>query len=316
MSEDLLSGPEPGPDELRAIVSRASRRRWRSVGAAAAVALAVGGGVGYAVSNHSGGAQTVVAGSPSSGTTVPRAGALAPQISGNSGGGAGTSNGGISAPYASTMTRLFVRDAGTVSIRGYLTNFPSAVPESSCLGFPRFEAEVSTKNAVGQVSSGFTNQSSSDPIGSAQAQVVGVAEHDPVDVVVVDTSSAVKDLKMTFSQGGSDEMAPVQGWGVLAVELPASATANPVQWGSVGTLQALSAGGQVLQTITVNTGSNAAIPPATGCFCPPIAGSSSSAGAATGAPAIICAQPATPETTTPATSLPAQPEPTANGSAG
>ena len=43
----------PGPDPLRAIVARAGRRRRRMAAGGMAVALVVGGAVGYALSNHS-----------------------------------------------------------------------------------------------------------------------------------------------------------------------------------------------------------------------------------------------------------------------
>jgi hypothetical protein len=280
MNEDLLSGPEPGPNELRAIVSRASRRRWRTVAVAAVVALGAGGGIGYGVSNNSGGAQTVVAGSSNSGTSVPGYGGFSPMI--------GSSvNGSTSSPiampaFAQKLTRLFVRDAGGVSIRGYLTEFNGSVPSSACFPYPRFQAEVSTKYTVGQAGGGLFDVNSTAPIKGAEADLIGMQEQDPVYVVIIDASAGVANLKMTFTGGGSDEMAPAQSWAALAAELPASALppASKIP-GPVGTLQALGANGQVLQTMSVNLGPNPTPQPAQSCFCPPIAsGSGASRGGA------------------------------------
>jgi hypothetical protein len=325
MNEDLLSGPDPGADELRAIVSRASKRRWRTVGAAAAVALAAGGGIGYGVSNHSGRPQTVVAGSSTSGTTVYPNGASMPL---NYSGQGSTSVGAAMPAMPLRYTRLFVRDAGTVTIRGYLAGGPAGVPPT-CFAFPRFQAEVSTRYAIGQASGGGfpPSSASTEPVRSAEAELIGVIEQDPVYVVVVNTSPQVAQVKMTFVHGGSDQMAPVQSWAALADELPAADLPADSQFtGAVGTLQALGSSGQVLQTMTVDMGMNPVpqgIPNCVGA-CPPIqpgaTGSKGGAGSSTGAqsrsatvsPSYACA--GVPATRPPA-SLPAQTVPGGIGSA-
>lgn len=280
MSDHLLSGPEPGPDELRAIVSRASKRRWRTVGVAAVVALAAGGGIGYGLSDHGGGLQTVVAGSPSSGSNVS----------------SGAAAGSLAMPgFSQKLTRLFVRDANGVTIRGYRPTVQPPVPASGCYLASQFLAEASTRYAVGQVF-GVAYPGHSSSIQGVEAGVVGVAEQDPVYVVTVNTSPGVTEVKMSFTHGGTDQMAPVQSWAALAAG-PGGNLA-----GSVGTLQALGAGGRVLQTMTVNVGM---YPLPQSCACAPIASGngtsvggpqsrSAAGGGISSTPALMCPQPAVP----------------------
>ena len=218
---DLLgvgAGGEPGPDELRAIVSRAGRRRLRFAAGGMAVALAVGGVVGYAVSNHSAAStQTASASAPtasSSNSDVPAAsGAAAAGGFGQnfSSGSVSTGESGVaSRPY----THLFNRTAGTVTIRGFLTNFPEPAGLAASCGFPglpQFEAEVSTAQMVGTSDSFGAQPDAANPVSAAQTDLFGTAEGDPVAVVTAATGSTVTEVRMAFAGGATDEMVPVKG---------------------------------------------------------------------------------------------------------
>jgi hypothetical protein len=266
---DLLgvgAGGEPGPDELRAIVSRAGRRRLRFAAGGMAVALAVGGVVGYAVSNHSAAStQTASASAPtasSSNSDVPAAsGAAAAGGFGQnfSSGSVSTGESGVaSRPY----THLFNRTAGTVTIRGFLTNFPEPAGLAASCGFPglpQFEAEVSTAQMVGTSDSFGAQPDAANPVSAAQTDLFGTAEGDPVAVVTAATGSTVTEVRMAFAGGATDEMVPVKGWVALAA--PVSAKLSDGQ--TLGTLTALNAAGKTLSSTPLTLGQFAPVTPAT-----------------------------------------------------
>jgi hypothetical protein len=80
----------------------------------------------------------------------------------------------------------------------------------------------------------------------------GVLEGDPVWWVAVEVASDVTAVKMTFPDGSTDQMAPVDGIAVVAGRItPAVASADPGPYTVRGTLTLLGAGGAVLDTITL-----------------------------------------------------------------
>ena len=276
--EDLLGqdqGPPAGADELRAIVARAGRKRWRWAAGGVVAALLAGGAIGYGVSNHpghSGSGQTLVAGPDSSTSTTgsgnpsaavaPGAGPSAESGSGSSGSassGAGSSSAIVGEPRA--FTRLFTRTGGTVTIRGFLTSLAQPTPAQNVIGAclaggPGFQAEVSTAGMVGTLSAW------SEPAGTTggraiiatSGEVLGSAEGDPVAVVAVASSPEVARVRVEFAAGGSDEMAPVNGWAALAAVVPANQRSSSVNETVIGTAQALGSSGQVLASAQVGTG--------------------------------------------------------------
>lgn len=270
--EDILGDDQPaGTDELRSIVARAGKRRWRTVAASAAVALCAGGGIGYAVSNHSSPAQTVVAGNEST----------ANKSSGNGGASGSSSIGSPSAeaPFSpagapavfangTKLTPLFTRTSGDITIRAFLAElptYPSIYGAETCglpMLQPQLRVEVSTPKMVG-LSYGYTSAATS-AVKSSQASVLGVAEGDPVTVVAADTSTSVANLRFVGTSGQADQMSPVKGWAVLAVH-GSSGKAT-----SVGSVVAQSATGATLQKTAANLGFNP-LPTAPevvpGCYC-------------------------------------------------
>ena len=191
--------PDPGPDELRAIVARAGRKRWAIAGVAATLALALGLGVGFATSNHPGPPSQTETASPASGQNAPAnasaaAGASPGSSSGSSSGStSGTSSGSSSGSGAGTplpastsrFTRLFIRTASGVTIRGFLVTSPRilGLPAGCNLSGARLQVEVSTARMVGTASSGLGGVDRSQPLSAISSEVVGSAEGVPTAVV-------------------------------------------------------------------------------------------------------------------------------------
>lgn len=283
---ELLSGDGGGgPDELRSIVSRAGRTRTRVAAAAAGVALAAGGGLGYGISSATSGGsrQQIVATAPQSAGVSPSG---ASGIDSPSGAPAvAVPNPSIAQPLK--YQKVFTRQVGTVDIRGFLQPMP-AVPygvPAVCVGaggWTRFQAEVSTPGMVGIVFGLEYQQSSAGgPIEFTQPQVVGSAEGDPVAVVVAHTSSDVAQVRMQFAGGGSDQMAPVQGWSALATPYPGGTFTSPATF---GTLTALDRAGRTLaqQTVEVAPRPLPALPVNPGKPAPNGSGSAGSGSAGSG----------------------------------
>src|SRR5262245_30792802 len=134
--------PEPGRDELRAIVARAGRKRWAMAGVAGTLALALGLGIGFATSNDTTPASQTSAGGPASGQNTPSSGTAS--VGASTGGSAGATFTNPIAPATSRFTRVFTRTSGDVTIRGFLVTFPqiAGVPAGCQLGGSHLQAEV------------------------------------------------------------------------------------------------------------------------------------------------------------------------------
>ncbi|HEY3811094.1 MAG TPA: hypothetical protein VGL49_06635, partial [Acidimicrobiales bacterium] len=135
------AGAAPGPDELRAIVARAGRRRLRFTSVGVAAALVAGGAIGYAVSNHSTSPPAQTATAPGSGSSG------ASNASSAGAGGVSTAAPAIeSRPLSAHYTAWFDRTVGGITIRGFLTNLPQPTGAlAQCdFGSPQLQAEVST----------------------------------------------------------------------------------------------------------------------------------------------------------------------------
>jgi hypothetical protein len=83
----------------------------------------------------------------------------------------------------------------------------------------------------------------------------GVSEGDPVWWVAVEVDSSVTSVQMTFPDGSTDQMAPVDGVAVLAHRVtPAVASAGTGPYVVRGSLQLLSTTGAVLGTVALPAG--------------------------------------------------------------
>jgi hypothetical protein len=263
--------PEPGRDELRAIVARAGRKRWAMAGGAATLALALGLGIGFATAGNNPPASQTAAGGPASGQNAtsgqnPTSGG-APSI----GGGSGNSSGSVSylnpiAPATSRYTRVFTRTAGDVTIRGFLVTFPQimGVPAGCQLGGSHLQVEVSTPRMVGIVGGGLVGTDRSQSLSGVSSEVVGTAEGDPTTVLIAATGSAVAKVTMSFAGEGTDSMAPVNGWVALAA--PAG---RALSYGSnLGTVTERDSAGKVISSQAVHLGVQS--PATSGPSCAPV----------------------------------------------
>jgi hypothetical protein len=80
----------------------------------------------------------------------------------------------------------------------------------------------------------------------------GVAEGDPAWWVAVQVGSDVGSAKMTFADGSSDQMTPVDGVAVLAHHVPTQvASADPGPYTVRGTLELLGVDGTTVATVTL-----------------------------------------------------------------
>jgi hypothetical protein len=247
---EMLEGPaepEPGQDELRAIVARAGRRRWRVLGAGVAAALvaggAIGGAVGYSASNHSkGSVQT--ASSPAASASGSKGAVTQP-------GFAPATLPGMNAAYplsAPQLTALFFRTANGVTIRAYKTRTPVPLPVAGCQGvIPTMQgvhAELSTSRAVGVADSYASGRGGM----ALSPSVFGQAEGSPDAAVIVFSPSDVATVKMAFTGGAVDQMRPVGGWAVLAGPVAPTSKVN------LGVLTSYAASGKQLSSTTVTLG--------------------------------------------------------------
>jgi hypothetical protein len=265
--EDLLGAdddePRAGAEELRSIVARAQRRRWRVGVGGLTAALLIGGGVGYAVSNHHSSGQPVstAASSGSKGNqTAPSAQTPGPAAAAGESGSSASGSASAPALFPERLQPLFTRTAGSVDIRGFLVSSTIKLPQGyaapACAIYgPRFEAEVSTPKMVGTAVTGFVTPDPTKALSAVNATVLGVPEGDPTLVVTAYAGKGVAEVRVTgFSGSVTDTMAPVSGWVALAGPTAASSAsvASPVK---AGTLTALNASGQVLasQTVTAPT---------------------------------------------------------------
>ena len=240
---DTTGGPTPGREELQQILARSHSRRNRLAAVGMLATLAVGAAGGWLVrADRSPGGTALAAGSGGSSTTVAP---LAAAVASAAGYGAVAGSGGYQ------LTKLFVRTTSDgVTVRGYQTPTPPVVTTipgcpSPVPVFPGLEAEVSTADVAGQAGSFLQNNGG--PIKGYGVSVVGVAEGAPVWVVTAEVDSSVAQVRATFPDGKSDQMAPVKGWAALAhVAPPATVDSSP----PTGSVQGLDASGKVVATAT------------------------------------------------------------------
>ncbi len=319
-----LLGNEPAgsPEDLREIVGRAERRRWRGLAGGLAMTLVVGGAGGYvladrsgshpAASVHTGGSQVSAAATTATTNAGPP---VAP--------GAGVPPSSLAIAVSGQLDHLFTRTVNHMTIRGFLSKpvlgSLGNVPANCRVASPfsgMFQAEVSTDAMVGEVGQPGQVTLSKPPIGSLGADVVGTREGDPRLVVMAQVDAKVTDVSVTFADGTTDHMAPVQGWAALtggtAPKTPATVHAD--QAGPpIGVLTAKGAIG-VLAREPVSLGmANRFLPEAQGAVCAvpyPVP----SMPPATGAPAVVSPPAiggAVPTTSVPTTSVPGAPNPAA-----
>jgi hypothetical protein len=196
----------------------------------AVVALAVGGGIGYALSNHTASTRAVTAGSQPTGTATPADGAAAGSKSGYpTAGGLGASSamaGGLPYGLAGSLQHVFTRTAGPVTIRAYTYALSGRTQPACGFDSSTLVSELSTPRIAGTATSGLFLPAVDQAAVWSDSVRLGVAEGAPVDVVMVHTVGQVTKVVAQFTDGSgvTDQMVPVQGWSVLAATPPAAST--------------------------------------------------------------------------------------------
>ena len=259
---DHARTPEPGPEPLRAIVARDRRARVRTLAGVAAVTLAIGAVGG-----------TMIAGSPPepitevASTDVELASfereQLAALVSGPAGEGQDAEH-GPGPGRLGALEPLFLRttDDG-ISIRAYRAQPPPrpACPEGQecppspppeCVPAERLVPELSNSGAIGpRHPLPVFAEPSGTALGVVHTGVFGVLERSPAQWLAVVAGPEVSVVKVAFADGSGDEMAPVDGYAVLAraievPELPAGTDAAPGRPRLAGTVEGLDAAGAVV----------------------------------------------------------------------
>jgi len=269
-----LADPEPGPppsaDTLTDIVARYRHRRTRALGAALVVALLAGPAVGFAVgrAGHHGSGQTVAT-AAGGGTPIPRQDTANGQSFSASWASGGMAWSGPGPGDPPRPTRLFLRDsADGIRVRAYLQDFP-VVGEpgepAGCVPKQFLDAQVSDDAMAANAQAPlFTTTPAPDPVTVLGTQAVGEMEGSPAAVISIRTAATVARVKATFTGGGVDEMAPVDGWAVLAGHRPPAS-----QQQSPGTLTAFDAAGRVLATVDLSADQQPKMPAACSPMLPP-----------------------------------------------
>lgn len=250
-------GPVPSPDALRSIVARYRRRRTRVMGIAVAVAVvagpAAGFAIGQAVGSDDGDAQTVTAGS-----FPTQAGERVDAAVSSERWSSGSVQGFISGwpGEGPTLTRVFVRDtADGIRVRAYTMGgayaargAPPGMEPSQSACFPPgplIQAQVSDDLVVSSGGSRpiFGGSQEADPIAVVGSATDGVLEGSEISTVKVRAAPQVARVRVTFGADGTDEMAPVDGWAVLARHT--SGAYSPPS----GSVEAFDADGRLLATV-------------------------------------------------------------------
>jgi len=154
--------------------------------------------------------------------------------------------GGPIASPAANFTKKFVRTTGDgVTIRAYQAGTATTTPavKNVCRAslLPAMMAEVSTSDVVGQVGGGFGVATPAAPFLAVTGSVIGVVESAPVWIVTTRTDATAALVRVTFADGKTDEMAPVDGWSALAHIAPSGRAS-----GGPAVVQALDATGHFL----------------------------------------------------------------------
>ncbi|HET7523931.1 MAG TPA: hypothetical protein VFJ79_07300, partial [Acidimicrobiales bacterium] len=163
-------------------------------------------------------------------------------------------------PAPSKFSRLFTRQANGVDIRAFVVSSPGIQPLSpatgvaapACITMSRLQAELSTPGMVAMAGGGgFVTQQPGAAIVDVAPAIVGEAEGDPVAVVVVMTGPAVAKVRMSFSGGATDEMAPREGWAVLAAPASWFQPGKAATTTQLGTLTVSDSGGRTVGARTL-----------------------------------------------------------------
>jgi len=150
----------------------------------------------------------------------------------------------------STSTPAVVPVATGAEPGSSVSTLPARVLPVSCAVTQALVVEVSDAGAVGVITVPL-GPSLARPVNVLSDQVVGVAEHSPIAVVVAHTTTQTATVRADFAAGGKDEMTVVDQWAVLVHKLAAAKAGGTGSQGSAtpgqATVYALSGTGRVLE---------------------------------------------------------------------
>lgn len=280
----LSSPPAPTTANFEEIMRRARRGRARWLGVALVVALVAGPAAGVLIGlglGDDGSPVTVASGS----AQRPRRDTATPPVT-------ASASGSMSAPALMgpggepKLVPLFVRTtADGIAIRAYRSDVPSPgpmeglgktsgqvpCPDGATCGAPAMpmpvmpeecfpsamlRAELSNEAAVEPGFLSVSKLAADQAVAVIQASFFGVQEGSPTGWVAVNTSDAVSTVRVRFGDGTVDEMAPVQGYAVLAHKIAPPAQPDPSAGPEafrksmlpLGTVEALNGAGGVVAT--------------------------------------------------------------------
>lgn len=116
--------------------------------------------------------------------------------------------------------------------------------------------EASDRGAVGVVVVPL-GPAASQPIDLISAELVGLSEQSPMDVVVTHTDSDVSSVQAGFADGAQDQMSAIDQWAVL-VDTPSASTADPGS--QTVSVEALASDGSTLEETSVPASGALALP--------------------------------------------------------
>jgi hypothetical protein len=143
-------------------------------------------------------------------------------------------------------------------------------------GAVSIELSDDTAVGVGTLFDGFGSTAVTTNAGTGPVVPVsdafGVAEGTPVWWTAVSVGSDVASAQMTFADGSTDQMAPIDGVVVLAHSIdPGVAAAGPGPYVVRGTLRLLDSSGAVLNTVSIpEVTATPAMPPVPVAVSPPL----------------------------------------------
>ncbi|MFN2503965.1 MAG: hypothetical protein ABR540_07015 [Acidimicrobiales bacterium] len=264
---ESIAAPDASEDTLRSIVERHRRRQVRALAGGLLVVLVAGPALGWALgrSTEGDGARDVQA---ASGQPTPPAPEVVhvPPVSASEMGSMGDP--GFYGPPAAT--RLFLRDTeDRIRIRAYTSDLGSLPPGLEGENADAAACRRPTQLFHAQISDDFVADNGTAPVMTWTPEpapvtlldvgLVGVAEGSPILRVGLRTSPEVAAVRLRRGDATADQMAPVDGWAVLASHVDGTAE-DLFRGPPEGVVEALDASGAVLATVDLAAGPGPEIP--------------------------------------------------------
>ncbi|HUQ62559.1 MAG TPA: hypothetical protein VM121_02250 [Acidimicrobiales bacterium] len=244
----VAPAPPPATNDFEAILARAKRGRAQWLGLALVVALVAGPAAGLLVGLNIDDGKNPVTVASGNDQGSRRDAAVAPETSTASGSASAVAGSAGGFFGSEKLTPLFKRTtADGIAIRAYRSDMDVAAldqragldqsvvidcaadapcplpakPElpDECLPTAMLRAELSNDAAVEPGYMSVNKLTADQSMALTQSGYFGVSEGSPAAWTGVHTSDAVSKVRVTFADGAVDEMAPVEGYSVLAHQI-------------------------------------------------------------------------------------------------